>query len=160
MTSILIVCTANMSRSPMAEALLSAEVAARGHDWVVRSAGTEAVAGTPASRTATKAVAELGLDMSGHQTAPVRRELLQDSTIVLAMEQRHIDDIVRNFGPELPPVFLFHQLIGQTTDVEDPIGRPIDDFIACARGLQTAIRSGFAWLERTVENAENSCGDS
>lgn len=152
MTSVLIVCTANMCRSPMAEVLLRDAAKRRGLAWEVSSAGTAAAFGSPPATNAVPAMAELGFDLSDHRSRPVRAEYLTESTIVLAMARRHIDDIARDFGRH-GHLFLFNEMVGQKKDVADPIGGPVDDFLVCARGLQATIESGMEWLQQKTATA-------
>ena len=150
-TSILVVCSANMSRLPMAEVLLRAHAVANGHESQVHSAGTSAVFGAPAAENAITAMAELGFDISSHRSRPIRREYIEDARVILVMSRHHRDDITRDFG--LPPsnLFLFNELVGNQTDVDDPIGHPVDSFLDCARQLDSSIRSGFEWLVASAE---------
>src|SRR5205085_6336820 len=65
--TILLVCTGNICRTPMARALLAERFRLRGVDRVdIVSAGTVGWQGSPATPEAQAAVAELGLDASAH----------------------------------------------------------------------------------------------
>ena len=67
MTHVLFVCTGNICRSPLAEALLRRELGLRGTDGVqVSSAGTGAWEGAPTSEGAYLVALENGLDLSAH----------------------------------------------------------------------------------------------
>jgi len=65
---VLLVCTGNICRSPLAEALLKRAIEQRGLEGVeVESAGTGAWDGAPASEGAYLVGLERGLDLSGHR---------------------------------------------------------------------------------------------
>ncbi|MBM3957291.1 MAG: hypothetical protein FJ313_04485, partial [Gemmatimonadetes bacterium] len=71
---VLLVCTGNQCRSPMAEALLrrlAATDSAAPLEIRVSSAGTAAPAGFPATQQAQEACAEEGIDLTGHRSRPV-----------------------------------------------------------------------------------------
>ena len=86
---LLVVCTANMCRSPMAAALLAARLNGVPELLPVESAGLLA-GGSPASHEAVRAVAARGCDLSGHVSRRLTAELLADASLVLAMERRHL----------------------------------------------------------------------
>lgn len=89
---IMVVCTANICRSPLAEALLQAEAIRRvGPDapvWV-RSTGVHALEGhTAASGTLSEAEVR-GLDLSAHRGALTTREDVARADLVLTMTESH-----------------------------------------------------------------------
>lgn len=86
---VLFVCTGNICRSPLAEALLRRAVEERGLDVVVASAGTGAWEGAPASEGALLVGLEHDLDLSGHRARLLSRELLEQSDLVLTMARHH-----------------------------------------------------------------------
>lgn len=77
---LLLVCTANECRSAFAVSTFSGEGVAA--DWVMASAGTEAVPGTAAC-------VETGLADGSHQSQGVARDLVLAADLVLAMERMH-----------------------------------------------------------------------
>jgi protein-tyrosine phosphatase len=83
------VCTGNICRSPMAEVLLRARLAARGVDASVSSAGTLAWGG-PATANACIAVDELGVDMRGHLSQQLTADLVRPADLVLGMTRDHV----------------------------------------------------------------------
>ena len=95
---VLFVCTGNTCRSPMAETLFRKLVARKldCRDWELRergidvfSAGISAGESDPAAREAVQIMRETGLDLSQHLSQQVTAPMLDESTIVLTMTERH-----------------------------------------------------------------------
>jgi len=141
---ILVVCTANICRSPMAAAMLAAASVDRGVALTVSSAGF-LFEGNPASDTATKVMRERGLDLAPHRSRIVTRQLLDDADLVLTMERRHARDLVLKCGNEekVHTLKAFGALVFELTAAEH------EPSIAGVRPLLRAAaiaRSGPAFL--------------
>ena len=67
---ILFVCTGNLCRSPMAEAIAAERC---GSDMEFESAGVHAVTGAPATPTAVSAVHEIGVGLADHRARRLDR---------------------------------------------------------------------------------------
>ncbi len=93
---ILVVCTANICRSPMAAALLTEAFADHDIEVEVSSAGF-LFEGHPASDTATKVLRERGLDLQAHRSRVIDGPLVADADLVLTMERRHARELVLEF---------------------------------------------------------------
>ncbi len=91
--NLLIVCTANIARSPLAAALFEVHARVRGLDRQVEiaSAGTRAREGKPAAPPSVTIAAGWGVDLRGHRSQPVSDELLERSDLVLTMTEEHRD---------------------------------------------------------------------
>ncbi|MCI0497168.1 MAG: arsenate reductase ArsC [Thermoplasmata archaeon] len=81
-TTVLFVCTNNSARSQMAEGLLNA---LHGDRYEAFSAGTEPTAVNP---LAAKAMAEMGIDISGHSSKGVEEFLDRDIDVVVTVCDR------------------------------------------------------------------------
>lgn len=96
---ILFVCTGNLCRSPMAEALFQSRLM-EGYPelavctWV-HSAGTSAIEGNPATSTAVQAMDLWGIDLEPHRAAELTPGLLLKADVVLAMAREHLLNIGR-----------------------------------------------------------------
>lgn len=89
-SSILFVCTANVSRSPTAEALLRHRLqAGRLGELQLGSAGTAATRGQAIDERMAKLLAERSIDASGHRSRPVTRDAIASSALVLALGREH-----------------------------------------------------------------------
>jgi low molecular weight protein-tyrosine phosphatase len=83
---VLLVCTGNICRSPMAEVLLARRLRDRGLAAVVESAGVAALVGRPADPAAQALVAERGLDLGRHRARQLTPELVRSFELILVME--------------------------------------------------------------------------
>ena len=87
---LLFVCTGNTCRSPLAAAIARSELAALGWTCVeVRSAGTSALDGLPASEGSLGAAERHGLDLSHHRTTLLTAEVVAWADLILAMGPGH-----------------------------------------------------------------------
>lgn len=87
--NLLVVCTANIARSPLAEAMLAAELVP--HGVRLASAGVRARLGDPAAEESRRLAAERGLDLDGHRSRPVDDPLVSGADLVVTMSRRQRD---------------------------------------------------------------------
>ena len=157
MPRILLVCTGNLCRSPMAEALLRARLSrdeAR-RDWQVESAGTWATAGRPASAYAAEEMARRGLDLAGHCARPVTRGLVAAADLVLVMERNHAEALKLAFADHAHKVYLLSEMVGKCYDIGDPYGGERIEYACIAGELEELIAAGY---ERIVALVEGHAG--
>jgi protein arginine phosphatase len=152
MRHILVVCTANQCRSPMAEGLIRRRIELeRVTDAVdVQSAGTWTSDGSPATAHAVAAMAERGIDIADHASRELTGEMLVGSDLVLVMTESHRQAIVAEFPEVGSKVRTFSILAGGSWDVVDPIGGSIDDYRATCDELGRLIEAGW----RTITDGE------
>ena len=134
---LLIVCTGNTCRSPMAAAL-----ARKYMPWAeVISAGTATVTGLPASIGAMDAMQQMGLSVDDHTSRPVNIYLLEEADLVLTMTEDQKKAIL-NFCPDAADkVFTIGEFAGTAIDIPDPFGMPVEEYIKCAKTLETLIKA-------------------
>jgi len=154
-TNILLVCTGNICRSPLAASLLERALRERGLEVTVASAGTGAWDGAPASEGAYLVGLERGLDLSGHRARLLTRELVENAHLILTMARHHrarVDEL----GGE-GRVFVLGEYAGRGGDdveVSDPFGGNLDIYRDTCQELE-ALASAVA--ERLA--AESKRGD-
>ena len=86
---IVVLCTANICRSPMAAALLRRRLAALGVAVPVRSAGMTSC-GDPPCPEAISVMNRYGIEIASHRSRIVRTAALADASLVLAMARHHL----------------------------------------------------------------------
>jgi protein-tyrosine-phosphatase len=112
MKSILFVCTGNICRSAMAEAIARA-LAGPESSLSFASAGVRGLDGASASPNAIVAAAEIGADVSGHRARSVTADLLGSADRTYVMTRAHGDalsgldaehdvDLLDPTGAEIP----------------------------------------------------------
>lgn len=95
MAEILVICTGNVCRSPIAEGMLRAALERRFGDRspTVTSAGTSGWDGSGAMAESVTAAAERGVDISGHRARRLTRGDVADADLVVAMAAEHRDAV-------------------------------------------------------------------
>jgi protein-tyrosine phosphatase len=87
--SVLVVCTANICRSPMLAGFLTRDLAAVGLNATVSSAGIMSQ-GEPAAAEAGAVLARRGIDITDHRSRIIDRQMLIDADLVLGMTREHV----------------------------------------------------------------------
>jgi protein-tyrosine phosphatase len=113
MTSILVVCTGNVCRSPMAEGFLRKSLTDVLGDAApeVSSSGTAGWEGSEAMPEAVAAAAELGVDISGHRGRRLQAGMAETADLVLCMAREHVDAIVRTTPSVAARTFTLKELV-------------------------------------------------
>ena len=119
---VLMVCTANVARSPLAAALLRNRV--RVPDIAVSSAGTHARPGQPAAEGSLKLAAERGLDLSEHRSNLLAADAIERAHLVLVMTEDHRDTcgaLVPGAGARTFTLREFVRLLGEVDTYSGPV---------------------------------------
>lgn len=127
---IVFVCTGNICRSPMGEALLRYELAQRGCDGIeVSSCGTWASAPQPATAHAVTVLEGRGIDLRAHRSRALEAAELEAADLVLAMTSVHVGEIEEVAPAALPKVRLMKELV----ELDLPPGAGLTELLAATR---------------------------
>jgi protein-tyrosine-phosphatase len=138
---LLIVCTGNTCRSPLAEGLARRLAAERGMEVTVSSAGTSAWDGAPASDGSLLVALEHDLDLSAHRTRQLTRELVADAELILTMGPHHLERVEALGGSGKSHLLLAYASNGaDLAAVSDPFGGDLDVYRATYQELDRALR--------------------
>ena len=148
--NLLLVCTGNTCRSPLAEAILRRELEARGvTDVTVTSAGTGAWDGVPASEGSYLVGLEHELDLSNHRARLLTRELVEQADLILTMGRSHVAraEVLGGAGrTQLLGEFAGRD--GPSAEVRDPFGGELEQYREAYRDLASLLA---AVAERLAE---------
>lgn len=135
---VLVVCTANVCRSPLAEALLRDRIgrAPGGRRITIASAGTRVAAPGRAPDPRLKPVlAELGVRLPRIRARQATPALLARADRILVMEQSHADELAALAGGDLPQL----SLLDPGGDIPDPYFADAETFRAVAAQVAAAV---------------------
>ncbi len=148
---ILFVCTANVCRSPMAEAIFNALAEERGLAWRAESAGVAALVGEDITPNARAALDEVGIYANEHRARQVGEEMLEEADLVLAMGPRHVAALRGRFRDLSERVYALPQYaLGAPPEegIPDPYGQTMTAFRASVRQLLEYTEALVGRLER------------
>ena len=152
MPQILIVCTANICRSPVVAALLTQRLEEKGFsDWQVNSAGTWAVLSRGAARFSIQLMAEQGIDISDHRAKMINEALIAQSDLVLCMELGHVEALQIEFSDYQNRIFTLSEMVGKRYSIKDPYGSPISDYRHMVTEVTSLLDAGFARIVAITE---------
>jgi protein-tyrosine phosphatase len=146
--NILVVCSGNICRSPMAEAYLRHRLAGSDNSnrFRVSSAGTLGITDDrPAAMAVAIVAEETGIDLSPHRTRGLNREEVEDADLILVMEGRHRRYLSTLYPAHVGKVRLLTEYappgggVSAGADIFDPVGMEPDAFRACFRMIRVCL---------------------
>lgn len=109
---------------------LAARALGKNKNVTLISAGIIATKGLPASPNAIKVMEEEGIDISGHETQPLTRDLVDSANMVFVMTQWHKLEVIGFLDKPGKEIYLLKEFAPDAnnydTDIPDPIGKSID----------------------------------
>ena len=165
MFNVLIICTGNTCRSPMAEGILKSLLKKRGiADIRVTSAGIGAMGGLPATPFAIGAARAWNIDISGHFSRQLNKRLLAEADLILAMSSEHVDFVARQDHMAMKKTFLIKGFpmpySSSQESVRDPIGGTLDDYNQTFMELDEVLRRAEGIIIKWAEASKSSRLDS
>jgi tRNA threonylcarbamoyl adenosine modification protein (Sua5/YciO/YrdC/YwlC family) len=150
---VVLVCTGNTCRSPMAEVMCRQMIAERlgctaseltDHNVMVMSAGLSAMMGARPTPEAVRVMSGMGLQLADHESQPLTGQLVRHADVIWTMTRSHRQAIV-NQWPEAASRTLV--LASDQTDVADPIGGPVEYYQQCAQQIKGHLARRVAELD-------------
>lgn len=155
---ILVVCTGNICRSPIAQRMLEQRSSELGLGWTVSSAGTRAMNGHDMHPESARALRALGLDPLPFASRFLTPPLIADSDLVLCLARDH-----RAAARQLAPI-RWRTIItlreagldpavsadrnAASLDIADPLGKPAAEFDRAAAEIAEAVDAAIPVITR------------
>mgnify|MGYP001191988683 CR=1 FL=1 len=115
--SVLVVCAGNICRSPTAEYILKDKL--KDKNIAVSSAGLTALEGKPADPTAKQLASVNNINMDSHQGRQLSTQLVAENSVILVMEQRHLNDVHSRYPEARGKTFLLGKW-NDNIEIPDP----------------------------------------
>lgn len=154
MYQVLMVCTGNICRSPMAAGLARNFLPHSLQGRVqITSAGVSALHGNPAEPNARAAMSEMGIDISSHRARLITGELAGKVDLILTMEIMQRDVVRRMLFWKKAKVRLLTDYCPQPhePEIKDPYGGPLQAYQDCLDTLVPCVKALAAWLATEAE---------
>jgi phosphate/sulfate permease/protein-tyrosine-phosphatase len=139
------VCSGNVSRSPMAQAICSSQLAEllgisvrslERRGVRILSAGLSAHPGDPMTVEARQALAEIGIPPSRHRARLLKPDLVSQAEAIFCMTRAQREAAISAFPADARKI----HCLDPDHDLQDPYGRSATAFVQLAGVLQTSIR--------------------
>ena len=152
--NILVVCTGNICRSPMAEGILKTNLPERLAGRVaISSAGTHALHGNMAQPHAIEVMQGLGIDITRHRARQLSRALVRSSDLILVMETFHLRPVKMKsmLSPAKVRMLTAYEANKEPYDIPDPMGKGITAYEDSAAIINNCVKGVYAYLDTIIK---------
>jgi len=158
--NILFVCSANASRSIIAEYLFNMLVRNTFlHEKGIKaySAGVNKESeGKNITEETRTVLLETGIDPQGRKCQHINKALVDWADIILTMEIKHKHYITNLFPDDHSKVFLITEFVGEEGEVDNPYQKGIEAYRLCAEQLGRLVRLILEKIEERLEHNKST----
>ena len=151
---VVFVCKSDTCRAPMAAALLRECSLKR--EIEILSRGLVVLFPEPLNQKASAVLISNGINLEGYMSEQLVAEDVDDHTLVLVMEEKHIPQVLAIIGEDkLEQVQVLTTLVGEELEIMDPYGAPLPSYGLCFESLSKTIKKFAAWLNEQGETSDH-----
>ena len=151
MKRILLICTGNTCRSPMAVFLFREHLADRGaagsEEFEFISAGLSAQPGFPLNERARAALKSEGIEPDEHESRQLRADMVEKADLILSMTSEQAGELERRFPRAAERIYTLAGFAGLEEEIPDPFG-------GSQRIYDRTLSRLDAIIEKAVESLE------
>ncbi len=142
---ILFVCTANLIRSPIAEALLKNYLSRIAPDtnWQIESAGIRVDNFREMPDLVKKLLDKRGIPGENHVSRSISSDLIKKFDLILVMELRQKEALQNEFPNKSHNIFMLSEMSNLKIDVRDPSKVNLEEIIRCIDEIDQWILNGI-----------------
>ncbi len=144
--NVLFICTGNLCRSPVAEAVVNSWAGAFGLDVSARSGGTMDMKRRPCPAPIQRMARRLGTDVSGHRTHKVTLDDLRWADQILVMDPTHLTWLMDNLPDHDTPIDVL-ATYGGNLGIPDPYKKGMFAHWLTRRRLVAALKG---WAQQRL----------
>jgi len=147
--NIIVVCTGNICRSPIAAGILQHELGPVGNSGIeVNSAGTNAVDGYAATDKMVRIAEDWGVDITSHKARQITGDIINNTDLILTVTPKHTNLIINDYPASQSKIRLFGEMINRKS-IPDPFQLGFSEYKSSAELIRAAA---YPWVEEINRN--------
>ncbi len=157
---IVFLCTGNVCRSPMGEAMLKHAIDALPNDdplksFEVVSAGTSTIDGMKPSDNSIEAMRRVGIDISKYRSSKLTQKMIDEAFAIFAMEDGHLETLKSQFINPPKRILTVQELNpdARSADVPDPYGGDLNEYLDVRDDIVQAMPHIVKYLQNELKNS-------
>jgi RpiB/LacA/LacB family sugar-phosphate isomerase len=140
---ILLVCTGNTCRSPMAKAIFTRLLQSRpagAEEYEILSAGLSTIDGLSPSPEAVTTMADEGINLTHHKSRQLDADLILNADYIFTMTGAQRDYLRDKFSKKVSVIHTINEFAGEgNKDIIDPLGWGLEAYQECATQLKELL---------------------
>lgn len=141
---IMFICTGNICRSAMAEAMLKKMAKENQKNMEIYSCGIFADDGDIPTENAIETMKQYGIDLKGHRATNIRHSHIEEMDLILCATISHKISVLQLYPQLENKVFTLKEYVGMKDevneiDIKDPWGYDLKTYQECAKEIKECL---------------------